>query len=67
MNRKYIILLLAMVLCMPVMAQKKTTTQKKQTTTKTISKNAVKSKAQLQKERQPWRSSERRRHARLPN
>ena len=52
MNRKYILLLLTLVLCLPISAQtKKTTTAKKQSTSKTISKNAVKSKAQLQKEK----------------
>ena len=51
MNKNYIILLLALIFCMPLSAQTKKTTAKKQTTTKTISKNAVKSKAQLQKEK----------------
>jgi len=49
MNKKYIVLVLCLLLALPVSAQKKTTT-KKQTTSKTISKNAVKTKAQLQKE-----------------
>lgn len=53
MNKNYIILLLSLILCLPISAQtKKTTTTKKQTTSKTISKNAVKTKAQLQREKE---------------